>query len=256
LSQTGSKDLAGFFQEIQETQEQLQKRIGNLETKLKTFEEQQEKPYGYPYGAAFFRAVLRFINRMKPKDLDDLKKRLQQLAGQGEKIDFSDFENWTLITLPTGEQARFIAAKDEADCKAKGGTWKAGRCFIVEGEGEILGGEKAYPAPLIAKLLAYLTRQEGTEWNKRKTSYVKRLLGARGEELPTLTEEEKERLFKDAEEFEKAPMEGVVLKETGEAEPIVFLPTSKETGEEEDKIGETWLTHGLEHQLKEEKQNE
>jgi len=255
LSQTGSKDLAGFFQEIQETQEQLQKRIGDLETKLKSFEEQQEKPYGYPYGAAFFRACLRFINRMKPKDLDDLKRRLQQLAG-GEKIDFSDSEDWTLVTLPTGEQARFIAAEDEADCKAKGGTWKAGRCFVVVGEGEKEEGEKAYPAPLIAKLLAYLTRQEGTEWNKRKTSYVKRLLGARGEELPTLTEEEREQLFKDAEEFEKAPMEGVVLKETGEAEPIVFLPTSRETGEEEDKIVEEWLTHGLEHQLKGGEENE
>jgi len=232
------KDLAEFFDNIKETQEKLQKRIDELESRLETFE--QEKPYGAPYGVAFFRAILRFIDKIKPKDLDDLKAKLRQMIGEGETIE---------LNLEEGEQARFIAAEDEADCRRKGGQWKAGRCLIIERA----GGEKAYPAPAIAKLLEYLNRNVGKQLTKRMVTYIaSRILGVtkKGE---LLTEEERKEVDKLMEEWET--MEKTEkLKQTGEI--ISVLPQQIEDfNVYEQEVKETvdlWLSHGLEHQKKKE----
>jgi len=225
------KDLAEFFTDLEKATKANMEAIKKLEQRFEEFTKEQEekekpygepveKPYGLPYGTSFFKAVLRLIQNMKPKDLAEFKAKVKRLAGGEEK--------------PTeGEQARFIPAKDKADCEAKGGTWKAGRCFVVYGaEGE------QYPAPKISQLLAYLEKRIGQTITKRMLTHIRtRILGARakGEEFPEEEFEEEE--FE--EEIEELPEETSVL------------PQTEKTGEELDLIEKSvdyWVKYGTEHQ--------
>ena len=235
----GQKDLVAAFEELKSEITGIKEKVNDLsEEKLIAAVEQrilpklsgrQAKPYGKPYGEPFVKSVIAMLKKAAVWETlsKEDQEKLEKMTGESldEIKEFGEFVG-LLMVAPTGEQAQFISAEDEADCKGKGGEWRNGRCLVVKG-----AGESVYPASTVAKVLAYMQKLVGKEFSKRNFSYVTRTLGATKETLESLPEIDDAELSLMTVEERLEVVERKINKE-----PTYKLPTGEEvTGEEAKK---------------------
>lgn len=244
---SNEKDLATVFEEMKTEITTVKEKLGTFEEQLKTTPTkedlksfatkedmkkigEQAKPYGKPYGEPFIKSVIALIKKAGAKTIDELIDKLQKMTGE-ELERLTELPEFESLVKAVGEQARFISAEDEDDCKKKGGEWKDGRCLVVKKAGE------AVEASAIAKTLKYLKGK----LDAKQLKHVTKLLG--------VAEETADEMLKPTEVEELRDRISTLEQRTGES-PNYILPTGERLTDKTkfmDEAKKLW-EYGREHQ--------
>jgi len=206
-----TKDLAAAFEElnsaisdISKKLETVEKTVEELPTKedveklVKSEVEQAVKPYGKPVPTTREECEAAGGRWVRGKCvLSEGEEGGEEEEGEEKEQIYKDEE--TGEEYPVTSRTAFMGA-----CLKAGRSMK--ECSDLWEKVGKKTGEKTYPAPAVAKLLAYLERLIGKEFTKRNLTHIRtRILGARTKET---LEEEVEDLRARVEALESGELKG------------------------------------------------